>query len=86
MRNPVLGVRADDALLARLDALATYLSERAHGVDVSRSDALRLAAAKGLDFYEQEMRPAAVAAVEHAPAKPKKKGATNPAKKTTPRK
>jgi predicted transcriptional regulator len=46
-----VGLRVDDALLARLDALAAQLSRP--GAEVTRSDALRLLIGKGLDAIER---------------------------------
>lgn len=48
-------VRIDDALLARLDAIAATLTERAAGVNVGRSRVIRLAIERGADALEVEL-------------------------------
>jgi hypothetical protein len=51
-RSPRLDIRADQALLARLDSLAAALCEP--GVNVKRSGAARAALLRGLAVLEQE--------------------------------
>lgn len=47
--------RLEEDLVERLDRLAAALSARAKGAEVSRSDALRVAATAGLDALEKEI-------------------------------
>ena len=55
VRSPTVGVRLDPDIIARLDALAAALSERAAGAAINRSDAARLAIARGVDVLEAEI-------------------------------
>lgn len=50
-----LPVRLEDDLVERLDALAELLTERAAGVKVSRSAAMRAALERGLEALEGEL-------------------------------
>lgn len=54
MERPT-SLRVDDALLARVDALAVALSERAAGASVSRANVLRIALERGVDVLEKEI-------------------------------
>jgi len=49
------GLRIDDDLLARIDALA----EGASGLSVPRSEVIRLAIRTGLDVLERDVQPSA---------------------------
>lgn len=49
-----LPIRLEDDLIARLDALAAALTERAAGVKVSRTAAMRAALERGLSALEAE--------------------------------
>jgi len=49
-----LPIRLEDDLIARLDALAAALTERAAGVKVSRTAAMRAALERGLVALEAE--------------------------------
>lgn len=62
MVKDVLSVRLEPELIERLDAVAELLSARAGGAKISRSNALNVVAARGLEAFEAEMT-----------AKPKKK-------------
>ncbi len=53
-------VRLDDAMLQRVDAVARALSLRTLGVRVSRSEALRIILARGLEVVEYECHVVAV--------------------------
>lgn len=50
-----MSVRLEEDVLDRLDALAKALSARAAGAELNRSDALRVAALRGLDELEGEL-------------------------------
>lgn len=50
----IVPVRLEPEVVARIDRLATRLSRRASGLPVVRSEALRLALARGLDAIEKE--------------------------------
>lgn len=47
-------IRLEDDLIARLDALAAALTERAAGVKVTRTAAMRAALERGLESLEDE--------------------------------
>ena len=47
-------IRLEDDLIARLDALAVALTERAAGVKVTRTAAMRAALERGLEALEAE--------------------------------
>lgn len=64
------GVRCTSAFLVRLDELAAELSRRAGGSRVSRSDAVRIAATRGIDAYAAERAADAWARGTAAAAKP----------------
>ena len=50
-----LPIRLEDDLIARLDALAAALTERAAGAKVSRTAAMRAALERGLQALEAEV-------------------------------
>ncbi len=80
-REPVIGVRLDPIFIARLDTLAVHLSRKADGAKITRSDALRIAATRGLDAYAPEMEAMTTPSQQEAtrPAKAEKGG--KPARK-----
>lgn len=47
-------VRLDDAMLARLDAIREHYAAKL-GMDLVRTDAIRMAATRGIDAIEAEM-------------------------------
>lgn len=47
-------IRLEDELIERLDALATALTERAAGVKVTRTAAMRAALERGIEALEAE--------------------------------
>jgi hypothetical protein len=57
VKSIVIGLRVEpnDTLTEKLDALAAHLSRKADGAPISRADALRIAARKGLEMYEPEI-------------------------------
>jgi hypothetical protein len=55
MVKDVLSVRLEPELIKRLDAVAELLSERAGGAQISRSNALNVVAARGIELFEAEM-------------------------------
>lgn len=55
MTKAPMSVRLEEDVLARLDALAAALSKRAAGAEVNRSDALRVAALRGVEDLEREL-------------------------------
>ena len=55
MTDTPLSIRVPDDLLMRLDRLASTMSRRAAGAVVTRSAALRVALARGLDVLEQRL-------------------------------
>lgn len=52
---PTIPIRVDVAMLARFDHIAETLSERAHGIRVSRSEVMRMAFDRGLPLLETEI-------------------------------
>jgi hypothetical protein len=55
MVKDVLSVRLEPDLIRRLDAVAALLSERAGGAHITRSNALNVVAARGIEQFEAEM-------------------------------
>jgi len=55
MTETPLSIRLPDDLLARLDRMAGVMSKRAAGAEVTRSAALRVALARGLDVLEARL-------------------------------
>jgi predicted transcriptional regulator len=51
-----VSVRIDAATVAKIDALAEALSERAAGVPITRSDAIRVAIERGAATLADEMK------------------------------
>jgi|HubBroStandDraft_2_1064218.scaffolds.fasta_scaffold178989_3 hypothetical protein len=49
-------LRLPESWLARADALIEYLADRAPGVELTRSDALRAALAAGFDVLEAKAK------------------------------
>lgn len=47
--NTTLSVRMNDELAEKIDAVAAKLSQRAAGVEVTRSDVVRVALDRGLE-------------------------------------
>jgi hypothetical protein len=63
-----ISLRLPDAWLKRADALIEFLSEARPGMAVTRSDALRVALARGLEVLEAERD-----AASRTPSKPRKR-------------
>jgi predicted transcriptional regulator len=59
MVSKTIPIRLDDDLVARLDALAAALTERAAGVKVTRTAAMRTALERGIAALESEVGPVA---------------------------
>lgn len=55
MVSKTIPIRLEDDLVARLDALAAVLTERAAGVKVTRTAAMRSALERGLEALEDEV-------------------------------
>ncbi len=55
MTDTPLSIRIPDELLVRLDRMANAMSKRAAGAEVTRSAALRVALARGLDVLEARL-------------------------------
>lgn len=55
MVKDVLSVRLEPDLIRRLDAVAELLSQRAGGAQITRSNALNVVAARGIELFEAEM-------------------------------
>jgi hypothetical protein len=55
MTDPPLSIRIPDDLLVRLDRMASAMSKRAAGAEVTRSAALRVALARGLEVLEARL-------------------------------
>jgi hypothetical protein len=55
MVKDALSARLEPDLIARLDAVAELLSERAGGARITRSAALAVVALKGIEQFEAEM-------------------------------
>jgi hypothetical protein len=55
MTDPPLSIRIPDDLLVRLDRMASAMSKRAAGAAVTRSAALRVALARGLEVLEARL-------------------------------
>lgn len=48
-------MRLDDSIVERLDKLASLMSERTGGVEISRASVLRVALERGIDSLEKEL-------------------------------
>ena len=57
MSTNTLSVRMNDDLAAKLDAVAATLSQRAAGIEVTRSDVVRVALERGLEVILAEQKP-----------------------------
>jgi predicted transcriptional regulator len=55
MTDAPLSIRIPDDLLMRLDRIASAMSKRAAGAEVTRSAALRVALARGLEVLEARL-------------------------------
>lgn len=55
MVKDTLSVRLEPELIKRLDAVAEFLSERAGGARITRSNALAVIADRGIEQFEAEM-------------------------------
>jgi predicted transcriptional regulator len=55
MTDSPLSIRIPDELLTRLDRMASAMSKRAAGAEVTRSAALRVALARGLEVLEARL-------------------------------
>ncbi len=75
MPKVTIGTRVDSEAVEELDRIAAALSEQAKGAEVSRSDAARLALARGIKALATELGLSSPSAT--------KKGA-KPARKPTP--
>ena len=53
--RPMLTARLDQAVIDRIDAVAVALKEKAHGLEVNRSDATRVVVERGLRELETEL-------------------------------
>ena len=53
--RPTIPVRLDEAMVARLDAVAEAMSKRAAGASVSRSEVVRVAVDRGVSALEAEL-------------------------------
>jgi hypothetical protein len=72
MAKEHLGIRAEQATIDRIDAVASALSARVAPAEMTRSDAARVALDRGLDVLEVELG--------IAPSAKGKKPARKPAK------
>jgi hypothetical protein len=71
MATRPIPIRLDERLLARIDRVVVGLSQRAHGVGITRSAVVRAALERGLEHLEAVLR--------KQPVKPKRRSRAEPA-------
>jgi hypothetical protein len=50
-----IAIRFNEATMARFDAIASYLSERAHGAPIARTRVIEMIIDRGLPLLEAEL-------------------------------
>ncbi|WP_438020710.1 hypothetical protein WMF18_17250 [Sorangium sp. So ce315] len=75
MPKVTIGVRVEPELADRIDRIAAEMASRAAGVDVTRGEAARVAAERGVEVLERELGLEASPSTQKGGAKPARKPA-----------